>query len=98
MHQQQTVFEKFVGKAEIAHDEQYLLFPQCFQLNQITVFPFVYIFDIISLFAVEFEEPKSGISGKGLTINMLGYNTEFFWTSTLQNQSIIRTRQRQSSN
>ena len=81
MHQQQTVFENFVGKGEIACDEQYLLFPQCFQLNQITV----HIFDSISLFAVEFEEPKSGISGKGLTINMLGYNTEFFWTSTLQN-------------
>ena len=28
--------------------------------------PFVHIFDIISLFAAEFEEPKIGISGKGL--------------------------------
>ena len=27
---------------------------------------FVYIFDIISLFAAEFEEPKIGVSGKGL--------------------------------
>ena len=33
--------------------------------NQIIVSPFVHIFDIISLFAVEFEEPKTGISGKG---------------------------------
>ena len=27
---------------------------------------FVHIFDIISLFSAEFEEPKIGISGKGL--------------------------------
>ena len=27
---------------------------------------FVHILDIISLFAAEFEEPKIGISGKGL--------------------------------
>ena len=31
------------------------------------VSPFVYVFDIISLFAAELEEPKIGISGKGLT-------------------------------
>ena len=34
--------------------------------TQITLSPFVRIFDIISLFAVEFGEPKIGISGKGL--------------------------------
>ena len=32
--------------------------------------PFVHIFDIISLFAAELEEPKIGISGYGLS----GYN------------------------
>ena len=31
------------------------------------VSPFVNIFDIISLFAAELEEPKIGISGKGLS-------------------------------
>ena len=67
MHQQQTAFENIVGKGEIARYEQFLLFPQCFQLNQITVSPFVHISDIISLFAVELEEPKIGISGTGLT-------------------------------
>ena len=64
MHQQQTAFENIVGKGEIAHNEQFLLFPQCFLLNQITVTLFVHIFDIISLFAAEFEEPKVGIQGK----------------------------------
>ena len=54
MHQQQTAFEKIVGK----EDEQFLLFPQCFLLNQILVHHFVHIFDIISLFAAELEEPK----------------------------------------
>ena len=61
MHQQQTAFKNIVGKGEIACYKQFHLFPQCFPLNQITASPFVPIFDIISLFAAEFEEPKIGI-------------------------------------
>ena len=55
-----------MGKGEIARNEQFLLFTQCVILNQITVSPFDHIFDIISLFAAEFENPKIGMSGKGL--------------------------------
>ena len=66
-HQQQTAFENIVGKGEIARNEQFLLFPQFFLLNQIIVSLFVHISDIISLLAAEFEEPKIGKSGKGLT-------------------------------
>ena len=66
MHQQKAAFENIVGKGEIAHIKQFLLFPQCFQLNQITVSPFIHIFDITSLFDFESEEPKTGLSGKGL--------------------------------
>ena len=33
-----------------------------------TVFPFVHIFDILSLFAIELEELKIGILGKGLNV------------------------------
>ena len=58
-----------MGKEEIARNEQFLHFTQCFLLNRIIVSPFVHIFDIIFLFAVELEEPKIGISGKGLTIS-----------------------------
>ena len=65
-HQQQTAFENIVGKGEIARNEQFVLFPQCFLLNQMTVFPFVHISDIISSFAAELEEPKIAIRGKGL--------------------------------
>ena len=61
MHQQQTAFENIVVKEEIARNEQFLLFLQCFLLNQINVSPLVHIFDIISLFAAEFEELKIGI-------------------------------------
>ena len=68
MHQQQIAFENIVGKGEIAHYEQFLLFPQCFLLNQIIVSPFVHIFDVISLFTAKMEKPKIGISGKGLKI------------------------------
>ena len=60
-----------MGKGEIACKKQFLLFPQCFLLNQIIVSPFVHIFGIITLFAAEFEEPKIGISGKGLTNEIL---------------------------
>ena len=66
MHRQQTAFENIVGNGEIAHTEQFLLFPQCFLLNEIIVSPFVHIFDIMSSFAAELEEPKIGISSKGL--------------------------------
>ena len=61
MHWQQMAFENIVGKGEIAHNEQFHLFPQFFLLNQIVVFPFIHVFDIISLFAAELEEPKIGI-------------------------------------
>ena len=60
-HQQQTAFENIVGKEEIAHNEQFLLFPQCLLLNQKLVSPFVNIYDIVSLFAAELEEPKIGM-------------------------------------
>ena len=59
MHQHQTTFENIVGKGEIACNKQFLLFPQCFLLNQIIVSPFVLIFDIISLFAAELEDPTT---------------------------------------
>ena len=54
MHQKQTAFEHIVGKGDIAHNEQCLLFPQCFLLSQITAYPLVHIFLIISLIAAEF--------------------------------------------
>ena len=66
-HQQQTACENIVGKGEIARNKQFLLFPQCFQLNKIIVSPFVNIFDIKSLFATELE-PKINIEGTGLSI------------------------------
>ena len=61
MQQQHTAFENIVGKEEIARNEQFLLFPQCFLLNQKIVSPFVNIFDIILLFAAQLEKPKIGM-------------------------------------
>ena len=65
MHQQQTAFENIVGKEEIARYEQFLLFPQCFLLNQKMVNAFVNISDIISLFASELESLKLAYEVKG---------------------------------
>ena len=59
-------FSNMVDIGEIARNKQFLIFPQCFLLIQIILSPFVHILDIISLFAKEFEEPKIGISDKGL--------------------------------
>ena len=55
-----------MGKEEIVRKEQFFLFSQYFPLNQNMVSPFVNIYDIISLFAAELEEPKVGMCGKGL--------------------------------
>ena len=63
MHQQQTAFENNVGKEEIARNEQFLLFPRCFLLNQKIVSPYANIFDIVSLLADESEEPKNWYVG-----------------------------------
>ena len=46
MHQQQTAFENTVGNKEIACNEQFLLFPQCFLLHP---------FEIIFLSAAELD-------------------------------------------
>ena len=59
-HQQQTVFENIVGIEDSACKEQFRLYPR-FLLNKEIVSPFVNIFDIISLFAAELEEPKIGM-------------------------------------
>ena len=55
-----------MGKEEIARNEQFLLFPQFFLLNQKIVSQFVNIFYIKSLFAAELEEPKIAMWDKGL--------------------------------
>ena len=60
-HFDASAFENIVGKGEIARNEQFLLFPQCFLHNQIIVSPSVHIVDIISKFAPELEDSKIGI-------------------------------------
>ena len=57
-----------MGREEIARNEKFLLFPQCFLLNQKIVSIFANIFNIISLFATELEDPKLGMRGKGLIL------------------------------
>ena len=43
---------------------------------QIIVSPFVHSFEIIFLFAAEVEEPKIGISGKGLIRSNAAFDRE----------------------
>ena len=66
MHQQRTAFEKIVGgKEEISQDEQFLLFPQCFLLDQTTVSSFVNIYDIISYLLLNWKSPRLAYEVKG---------------------------------
>ena len=83
-HQLQMTFEKIVGKEEFAHNEQFLLFPQHFLLNQKIISSFVNIYDIISLFAAELGEPKIGISGKGLNFICRLQHIYLSWLATAQ--------------
>ena len=87
-HQEQKAFQNIVGKGEIARNEQFLLFSQCFLLYHISVSPFCHIFDIISLFAVELEESKIGISDKVLRMNQLFAKPKIFPLN--ENESIRR--------
>ena len=80
-----------MGKGEIARNEQFLVFQQYFLCNQITFSPFVYIFHIKSLFAVEFEEPKIGISGKRLIkrFHSLSFSPKFCKFESVGQSSVI---------
>ena len=60
-----------MGKGEIARNEQFLLFPQCFLPSQIIVSPFIHIFDIISLLAAELVEPNIAILAIGFLTNQI---------------------------
>ena len=53
-----------------------------FLLNQKIVSPFIYIFDIISLFVAESEEPKIGIWSRGLTLPKLKAFADDKWNVT----------------
>ena len=79
--------ENIVGKGEIAYNEQFLLSPQCFLLNQVIVSPIVQIFDIISLSAAELEEPKLDKPGKGL--NFRAYDKRSRTLLTFPKQQIL---------
>ena len=68
MHKQQVAFENIVGKGEIACNKQFLLFLQCFLLNQIIVSPFVHIFEIISLLILLLN--LKSLKDKGLMFNI----------------------------
>ena len=57
----EQLLKTFLKTKKLLVNKQFLLFPQCFLLNQIIVSLFVYTYDIISLFATELEEPKIGI-------------------------------------
>ena len=56
-------------KEKLLVTSNFSFFPKVFYSIRI-VSPFVEIFDIVPLFDAEFEEPKIGISGKGLKYGM----------------------------
>ena len=65
-----TAVENIAGKEEIARNEQFLLFPQCFLLNRIFV-PHLSIFLTRNVYLLlNWKTPKLAYEGKGL-LNLL---------------------------
>ena len=54
-----------MGKEEIAHNEQFLLFPQRFLLNQKIVSSFVNVFDSIFYLLLKWKSLKLACEVKG---------------------------------
>ena len=79
------LLKNIAGKGEIARNEQFLLVPQCFLLYQISVSPFVHIFDLMSLLLN--CKSKIGISGKGLTLSLMMTTQEAFMNNVDQDQT-----------
>ena len=65
--EQQTSFENIVEKGEIARNEQFLLFPQCFPLNQI-MFPnwSIYLYLLLNWKSLKLAYEVKVLSGQGL--------------------------------
>ena len=84
MHQKQTAFENTVGKGEIARNEQISPFPTMLTTQSDNCIPIcIYIF-LSSLFAVELEEPKIGMQGKGFNSKVL----DFFKFEVFDNKNL----------
>ena len=64
-HEQQTAFENIVEKEELAGNEQFLLFPHCFLLNQIPVSLFVHILTPYLHLLLNWKSPKLAYEEKG---------------------------------
>ena len=64
-HLQQTTFDNNMANGEIAHNEQFLHLPQCFQLYLITISFFVEIFPYFCLAIFKVFCCRFPVLGKG---------------------------------
>ena len=64
MNQYRTAFENIVGKEEIPHNEQFLLFPQCFLFNQIIVLHLSIFLTLHLYLLLNWKSPKFAYQGK----------------------------------
>ena len=65
MHQQKTASENIVGKEEIARNKQFLLFPQCCQLSEITVAHLSMFLTSCFYLLLNWKSPKLAYEVKG---------------------------------
>ena len=64
---QQKTFENIVTNDEMAHNEQFHLLPQCFQLYSIMIFPHIEIFhSVVYMFSKSSASSLLIVCGKGL--------------------------------
>ena len=67
-HMQQTTFENIVTRGDIAHNEQFLILPQCFQLYLIENLSFIAIFHFfVNKFWKSSAADLLAVNEKGLT-------------------------------
>ena len=64
-HLQQTNFENIEAKEEIAYDDQFLLWPQCFQLYSVIVLSFMKMFNVFDYMFSESPAADLLYEGKG---------------------------------
>ena len=81
-HQQQLL-KTLWEREKLLVMSNFSFFHNVFNSYRIIVYPFVHVFDIISFFAAELEEPKIGIWGRGLSVVWLKIKRQLLQSGTV---------------
>ena len=68
-------------KGEIAQNEQFHFFPQCFSMQSVSDNPLIATFQLWSAASLNFGWPQNGVLGNGLTLSQ---TSPGFYVSVVQ--------------